>query len=69
MAWIEYKKAYDMISQSWIINCLKMYKTLDEVTKFIEKTMKTLRVELIEHREKRSKEVYSNEMHYHLYYL
>ena len=25
-AWIDYKKAYDMVPQSWIINCLKMYK-------------------------------------------
>ena len=46
MAWIDYKKAYDMVSQSWIINCLKMYKISDEVINFIEKTMKTWRVEL-----------------------
>ena len=26
MAWIDYKKAYDMVSQRWIMNCLKMYK-------------------------------------------
>ena len=26
MAWIDYKKAYDMIPQSWILHCLKMYK-------------------------------------------
>ena len=24
MAWIDHKKAYDMVPQSWIINCLKM---------------------------------------------
>ena len=35
-----------MVAQSWIINCLKMYKISDEVTNFIEKTMKTWRVEL-----------------------
>ena len=46
MAWIDYKKAYDMVTQSWIINCLKMYKISDEVITFIEKTMKTWRVEL-----------------------
>ena len=46
MAWIDYKKAYDMVSQSWIINCLKMYKISHEVINFIEKTMKTWRVEL-----------------------
>ena len=26
MAWIGYKKAYDMVAHSWIINRLKMYK-------------------------------------------
>ena len=25
MAWIDYKKAYDMVLQGWIIHCLKMY--------------------------------------------
>ena len=46
MAWIDYKKAYDMVSQSWIIDCLKMYKISHEVINFIEKTMKTWRVQL-----------------------
>ena len=46
MTWIDYKKAYDMVPQSWIINCLKMYKISHEVISFIEKTMKTLREEL-----------------------
>ena len=46
MAWIDYKKAYDMVPQSWIINCQKMYKISDEVINFIEKTMQTWRVEL-----------------------
>ena len=26
MAWIDYKQAYDMVSQSWIIDSLKMHK-------------------------------------------
>ena len=46
MAWIDYKKVDDMVQQSWIINCLKMYKISDEVINFIEKTMNTWRVEL-----------------------
>ena len=46
MAWIDYKKAYGMVPQSWIINCHKMYKISDEVINFIEKTMKTCREEL-----------------------
>ena len=46
MVWIDYKKLYDMVPQSWIIKCLKKYKISHEVIKFIEKTMKTWRVEL-----------------------
>ena len=46
MSWIDYKKPYDMVQQSWIINCPKMYKISDEVINFTEKTLKTWRVEL-----------------------
>ena len=46
MALIENKKAFDMVPQSWIINCLKMYKISDEVKNFTAKTMKTRRVKL-----------------------
>ena len=46
MAWIDYKKAYDMVPQSWIIHRLKMYKISHEVINVIEKTMQTWRVEL-----------------------
>ena len=35
MAWINYKKAYDMVPHSWIINSLKMYKISHEVINFI----------------------------------
>ena len=54
MDWIDCKKAYDMLPQNWIINCLKMYKISDKVINFIEKTMKTWKVELIAKREKLS---------------
>ena len=46
MVWIDNKKAYDMVAQNWIINCLKMYKISHEVINFIEKITKSLRVEL-----------------------
>ena len=46
MAWIDYKKAYVMVTQSWILHCLKTYKISHEVINFIEQTMKTWRVEL-----------------------
>ena len=46
MAWIDYKKEYDIVPQSWIIDCLKMYKITGEVVKFTEHTMENWRVEL-----------------------
>ena len=46
MAWIDYKKPYDMVPQSWLLHCLKMYKTSHEVINFIEQTLETWRVEL-----------------------
>ena len=48
MAWIDYKTAYDMVPQSWIINCLKMYKIPHDIINLIEKkkNMKNWRVEL-----------------------
>ena len=46
MAWIDYKKAYDMVPQSWILPCLKIHKIPDQVVQFIEKTIEIWRVEL-----------------------
>ena len=46
MVGIDYKKTCDLVLQNWIVNCFKMYKISDEVITFIEKTMKTWRVEL-----------------------
>ena len=72
MAWIDYKKAYDMVPQSWIINCLKMYKISHEIINFIEKNMKNWRVELTAGGEKPGwnidPKVGGKVMHYHRYY-
>ena len=35
-----------MVPQSWILNCLKLYKISDEVINITEKIMKTMRVQL-----------------------
>ena len=43
---MDYKKAYDTVLQSWIINCLKTYKISHKVIYVIEKTMKNWRGEL-----------------------
>ena len=39
MTWTDYKKAYNIVPQSWIIHCLKMYKISHEVINFIKMTM------------------------------
>ena len=36
MTWRDYKKPYDMVPQSWIINCLKMYKISHKTINLIE---------------------------------
>ena len=46
MVWIDYKMAYDMVPQSLIINCLKMYKISHETIYFVEKNMKNWRIKL-----------------------
>ena len=46
MASTDYKKAYDIVPQRWIIDCFKMYKIPDDIIKFIEETMKNCRVEI-----------------------
>ena len=35
MAWIDYKKAYDIVLQTWITECLKRYKISDKIINFI----------------------------------
>ena len=38
MAWIDYKKAFDMISHSWLIECLKIYGAEENTTRFLKNT-------------------------------
>ena len=53
MAWIDYKKAYDMVPQSWIINRLKMYKISHETINFIKKKHQKLESWINSRRKKR----------------
>ena len=43
MTWIDFKKAYDMFSQTWIIECLKMNKIFNKDINFGLKAMKNWR--------------------------
>ena len=45
MTWVDYKSTW-YYPQSWIINCLKMFKISHKVITIIEKIMKTWREEL-----------------------
>ena len=31
MAWIDYKKVYDMVPQSWIIECLNLFEVAENI--------------------------------------
>ena len=46
MAWIDYKNTFDIIKQTWIIECLTMYKISNKVINFISKAIKNWKVQL-----------------------
>ena len=39
MAWIDYRKAYDSITPSWILKTLRMYRFNEKVIRFMETSM------------------------------
>ena len=46
MGWIDYRKAYDMIPHSWILEYLKNFGVNQQLRQFLDDSMKTWRVEL-----------------------
>ena len=48
IAWTEYKMDYDMVPQTWLIECLKINKICNKIINFITNVMENWRVELIE---------------------
>ena len=40
MAWIDYKKAFDMVPHSWIIECLQIYGAAENLITLLSNTMK-----------------------------
>ena len=46
MGWIDYRKAFDMVPHSWILECLSILGVNHTVVAFLEKTMKDWRVDL-----------------------
>lgn len=47
MAWIDYRKAYDSVPHSWILDCMKLYKINQSVYKLIEVSMQTWRTTIV----------------------
>ena len=46
MAWIDYKKACGMVPRSWISECLEMFGIENNVQEFLNKSMKSWKLEL-----------------------
>jgi len=46
MAWIDYKKAYDMVPHSWIIKSLQLCGVHTNITNWIDNTMRTWQTDL-----------------------
>ena len=45
-AWIDYKKAYDMIPHSWIIECLRLVNVSESIVNFLQNSMAYWKTEL-----------------------
>ena len=46
MAWIDYKKAYNMVPHSWIIECLEMFGIANIVQDFLNHSMKSWKLDI-----------------------
>ena len=46
MAWIDSKKAYDMVSHSWILARLELVQVSDNILKFVKRSMANWQTEL-----------------------
>ena len=46
VAWIDYKKAYDMVPHSWIVECLGMVGVSEQTKLFLSESMKAWSVDL-----------------------
>ena len=46
MAWIDYKKAYDTVPHSWILESLELVQVSDNILKFVKRSMANWQTEL-----------------------
>ena len=52
MAWIDYRKAFDMIPHTWLIECLRIYGVEEKTVSFLKNTMPHWKTELTSSGEK-----------------
>ena len=52
MAWIDYKKAYDFVPHSWIIECMEMFGVAENVREFLRRSMTQWKLSLTSNGEK-----------------
>ena len=55
MSWIDYKKAFDMIPNSWLIECLEIYGAEENTIRFLKNTMPNLKSILTSNRTRLAK--------------
>ena len=69
MAWIDFKKAYDMVPHSWIIGSLRMFGIADNVVELLSESMNNWRTTIFSGGKQLGtveiKRGYSKEMHFH----
>ena len=46
MAWIEYRKAYDMFPHSWILECMRLTGVSEDIMQMVEKSMQNWKTKL-----------------------
>ena len=44
MTWMDYKKAYDMVPQSWIIGCLDLFGVAENIKSLLVNSMEKCKV-------------------------
>ena len=51
MAWIDYRKAYDLVSHSWVNKCMQMFGIAENLRTFSQKSMQQWKLPLTGHGE------------------
>ena len=46
MAWIDYRKAYDLVPHSWVNECMEMFRIAQNLRTFLQKSMQRWRLSL-----------------------